>query len=873
MAAFVIFRAAPASADVKLYCVTDEVVPILDAPGGAYEIDEFDVYGDGVTGIIVYGNRVWCEPAGGKFKNSWRRLASGESGLETIGFVPAKGLEPAPGMRSFAGADFLVRSDAPQLLLMPGKQGGRYDLAKYDFQLIKGDAVRVVGETDVNGEAWALIEFGTSIEDGGGSGVGMRYAWIKTSDITPLAKYRPDNTRADPEWFPSRARNYLESGVLNEEEPNDWNLKSAGVPEAALGLLGGRGFWINPNAPPVTEYTAADDMADLYAGTGEYSVDFITTDIYFHAFHMIFDSMLENVETTYLASALKRALASALDELERIKPSVVKSSGESEESYLRAYYTLLTPYALILDVTSNENYSRELNGELGRIVAAAGREQSYITGAMTDYTQYRPRGHYTKSPELMAYFRAMTWLGEAGLQLFDGNGDAIARNVRATSLIVLAFDAAGDEWKNFDGPIDFLVGKSGKGAFAEYRELVKREVGSVANIADDARIASLASAIKSEIAPPRIRDGATGAISREEEAATRMPEFRISGKRFTFDAYVFNQLTSPRVGSDENPRNLPSGTDVTSALGSDAADKYAKSGAENYSKNLAILKREWPKWAGDDETVHSFWLRSIADSFADSGSKQFFYRSGAWGFKKLLTASASWAELKHDTILYGEQSGAEKGDGGFYAGKFQPPLPRGYVEPDPQTYAALSRMAGRLLEFFAQFGFERPGDGMEYTDKLTRFRELCGAAEEIARKEIKDEALSPRDYARIKELARAWNTGLLRPGGFDLRNDDDPDINKMALIADVATDFVGNRALYAATGAPRELLVYVNDRSGGPRIARGYVYSYYEFDRPLSGGRMNDPEWRRIVYRGGMSDAALRGLHPAWYGEIYPDWK
>ena len=31
--------------------------------------------------------------------------------------------------------------------------------------------------------------------------------------------------------------------------------------------------------------------------------------------------------------------------------------------------------------------------------------------------------------------------------------------------------------------------------------------------------------------------------------------------------------------------------------------------------------------------------------------------------KNLNTALASWAELKHDTILYGKQSGAECGDG------------------------------------------------------------------------------------------------------------------------------------------------------------------------------------------------------------------
>ena len=44
------------------------------------------------------------------------------------------------------------------------------------------------------------------------------------------------------------------------------------------------------------------------------------------------------------------------------------------------------------------------------------------------------------------------------------------------------------------------------------------------------------------------------------------------------------------------------------------------------------------------------------------------------------------AELKHDTILYAEQSGAEMGDPGddWEAGPFAQPFARGYVEPERQ---------------------------------------------------------------------------------------------------------------------------------------------------------------------------------------------
>ncbi|MCL2010916.1 MAG: DUF3160 domain-containing protein, partial [Synergistaceae bacterium] len=264
------------------------------------------------------------------------------------------------------------------------------------------------------------------------------------------------------------------------------------------------------------------------------------------------------------------------------------------------------------------------------------------------------------------------------------------------------------------------------------------------------------------------------------------------------------------------------------------------------------------------------WLKSISANMADSGSRQFFYRSGAWGYKKLLTSSASWAELKHDTILYGEQSGAEMGDGGWYAGKFAPPFPRGYVEPDPQTFGVLGQMASRLLDFIRRFGYGDEDDYYGYPRKLKTFLDLCATAEDIARREAEGERIGPEDYGNIKSMTREWNAALLMPDGMELLDPDDPLANTMALIADVATDFFAGRALYAATGAPRELLVYVNDKSGGSRIARGWVYSYYEFARPLAEGRMNDAEWKKMVYDPGLD---LRPLHPEWYSEIFPGWE
>ena len=89
----------------------------------------------------------------------------------------------------------------------------------------------------------------------------------------------------------------------------------------------------------------------------------------------------------------------------------------------------------------------------------------------------------------------------------------------------------------------------------------------------------------------------------------------------------------------------------------------------------------------------------------------------------------------------------------------------------------------------------------------------------------------------------------------------------MALAADVATDYADNRVLCAATGAPRRIFVFVDDNSAGPRFTVGYVYSYYEFERPADKARMTDAEWKKLVYDAKRRDE-LETLRPAWYKNL-----
>ena len=74
-----------------------------------------------------------------------------------------------------------------------------------------------------------------------------------------------------------------------------------------------------------------------------------------------------------------------------------------------------------------------------------------------------------------------------------------------------------------------------------------------------------------------------------------------------------------------------------------------------------------PEWT---ETLNNAWLYSFFPLLEPVGEGYpEFMRSTSWLDKQLNTALGSWAELKHDTILYAKQVYAEMGGG-------PPPPPR-----------------------------------------------------------------------------------------------------------------------------------------------------------------------------------------------------
>jgi len=137
---------------------------------------------------------------------------------------------------------------------------------------------------------------------------------------------------------------------------------------------------------------------------------FITTDSMLHTFHILYDYSLRLAELEsfmgFINDITEVMLTETQNQLALSDNSFVYDSALRNYAYFAVAMKLLNPdYQVPLEV------SELVNGELTLIDAHKGKGCSPIFGYYEDYSQYVPRGHYTRSDEFKKYFRSMMWYG------------------------------------------------------------------------------------------------------------------------------------------------------------------------------------------------------------------------------------------------------------------------------------------------------------------------------------------------------------------------------------------------------------------------------------------------------------------------------
>ncbi len=165
--------------------------------------------------------------------------------------------------------------------------------------------------------------------------------------------------------------------------------------------------------------------------------------------------------------------------------------------------------------------------------------------------------------------------------------------------------------------------------------------------------------------------------------------------------YHPNWPPAEQIAGTEGPRLLPSGLDLATALESGYARSLLKTELAEYpplGPALNALQRRRTK-DGSHANLYDAWIDALAVQWADHVQFPGVAEDSLWKAKRLQTGLASWATLRHATVLVNERSGAEAGEGGFESIVMRPP--RGYVEPDPDTFKAIASLLDDMKQVVA----------------------------------------------------------------------------------------------------------------------------------------------------------------------------
>jgi len=639
-------------------------------------------------------------------------------------------------------------------------------------------------------------------------------------------------------------------------------------------LLGRHGFVVTERVRPKS---FGDEFLNIYEA--DLPV-FVSTDAILHALHMSYDIILRTTEERVLILKLGGVLAQlhaqmpALADRYQNEPQMSASLADLD-LYLAVARRLLgqTVVPFYLSTTSSSDAILNSIAEASWKKGAAPLFEDSIR--LVDYSQFTPRGHYTLSKDLTKYFQTMMWLGRTEFYLsppkntIERYTDAqIQRQTIAAMLLMEAVELAGTAGalNEIDDVLRFFVGESDNVTLACLKGL-NAELGVVraSELLDLTRFKSFQTALLQNgwayqrILSQMLCSGSYLATDQIQPASS----FLLMGQRFVIDSYVTGNVVFDKIvyQNSQVRRMLPSTLDVLFALGNDASGQLLVPELEryHYATNLAALRYlidayEPQFW---QNTFYNGWLNAIRALNPPPERKVLppFMQTAAWWQEKMNTQLAAWAQLRHDNLLYVKQS---------YTGMPVCAFPYSYVEPIPQFYHGISRLADTAAAWFSR---SAPSE-MEYVASyFASVKNTADTLAAIAEKELARTGLSEAEQGFLSRMMYKGPLGCARTGFpdgwyehlfFQRMVSTDEDL----VVADVHTSpadewgAIVGWVLHAGTGPLNVAFVVAEIPQVGPVAFVGPVMSYQEY---VSSNfkRLTDEEWKAEY-------AGVLASRPSW---------
>ena len=633
----------------------------------------------------------------------------------------------------------------------------------------------------------------------------------------------------------------------------------------------------------VSERLKSHSWADAFVNI--YNNDlplFISSDFVLGTLHNSYDAILQTLEWQFL----EPNLIELLDAMYEAFPSLYsKYSGDSRLADALEDVDLYVSVARSLiheSVHAPQQHGPEkFNDIMDKIAAEQMVSMTLFTEERPrkiDFSQFTPRGHYNKdiyTPRgtitLEKYFRTMMWLGRIDFLLTappenpwetDWTDDELRRMQLGAILLNELLNSSGKK-NNLDKHeqvITFLVGPDDNMTPAELEGLAERMLSAPADLFHPGTFSAFMDSLNaSDDYGQKIMSNFFYVDPYSSDPGQLPVSFKLLGQKFLIDSYVLSEVVYDRIIVDNKKiyRGLPDPLDVMAVMGNeDAIFLLADDLAEyKYAYKVASLKYLVDAYDEDfwEQSLYNTWMAAIRELNppASSANLPYFMQTTAWHQEKLNTQLTSWAELRHDNILYGKQS---------YTGGTACSYPYTYVEPYPDFYARLQGFADNAAAFFAAV-FD--GDDFQskntIIDYYTRYAGIMEVFEEVSRKELAGEAINETEITFLKTMINSYMaSGPMITGWFtDLFFDINKGLNWDFVVADVhtqPTDQAGNvvgHVMHVGNGfINRGVFLAPNPTNPDQLMAFAGPVSSFHYEVTNNFKRLTDQEWEEKFIAG-----------------------
>ncbi|MHA1672867.1 MAG: DUF3160 domain-containing protein [Promethearchaeota archaeon] len=635
-----------------------------------------------------------------------------------------------------------------------------------------------------------------------------------------------------------------------------------------------------------------DDIMDAYDLYWDADVPvFITTDTMLNVWHLMFKEILKNMESEVLYPILNLLVTTMAGNVSSI---LDLDACTVEERDIAIYLAVATQFCIVDNPSSNEtNYSipNQITNEVNVILAAVEDELSFdetltqfstteLKWFIDDYSQYTPRGHYTETETLQNYFKLFKWLSRR--PFFFGeccNGEVLDRNplqmVKSATLLTWLLHNAYIEWNNiwvsgaavwdsYDYFLDMLIGVDSQVVSADINAICDENFGEEWTYRDltDDQFTTIQTQINGDQSIPYPLLDALVVYYNVGCMPDSTPKtFYFLGERYVVDADIMRQFAYPYIAN----KMYSSGLEVAATcmysvraeelLANDPLASLILDQVSNLQENISSLPDELrqPLTWKMQETLYELVKSSNLINNGSIANLPLFMESKPWYDEKLTTVLGAWAQIRHDTVLYTQQT---------YSSTWCS-TPAGYVEPYPEFYEKMGKLSLFLASTFDQMAFLLSEDMISKMEGLELFYNRTQMLRNISIHQLEGIELSNTEkeficsiYEEPNEsgdmILKGWLAEILKRFNTDfVQWDRTYPHTEASSIVDVFTEVNENPdgVLEIGTGFLEHILALVPGWgiSSLQMLTVGPVFSYYEF-RSNVDHRLTEDEWRGILY-------------------------